>query len=241
MGELSSSFWNSDLLRRKAFAMKHTIIPIFLFGFTVVGLGQSPSPSETNERHFRWSQRNAHELDHSKTIRTSTELSPAEKASLIETIAAQIRVFKRDLEIGSERELRQVVAETRIKLIDLNNDGIAEVLAQAYGLKEGCGATGNCSFWVFQKTAAGFKKLLDTRGKDGVGGIEVITVNPNRTNGFSDLVLGAHDSASERTLLVYQYRNGQYGESECYKANWLSTKEGKWRVLKNPKITRCQE
>jgi hypothetical protein len=145
------------------------------------------------------------------------------------------------LEIGSERELRHVVRETRIKLVDLNNDGIAEVLAQAYGLKEGCGGTGNCSFWVFQKTATGFKKLLDTRGKDGVGGIQLITIETSRTNGFSDLVLATHDSASERTLLVYRYRKGQYRYSECYNASWVSAKEGRWRFLKYPKITRCQE
>jgi hypothetical protein len=156
-------------------------------------------------------------------------------------MAAQIRPFGGDLEIASDRELRQVVARTRIRLIDLNNDGVVEVLAQAFGTKAGCGATGNCPFWVFQKTHIGFRKILDTRVKDGVGGIEVITVSTRRTNGFNDLVLGTHDSAAERTLLVYRYRNGEYRSAECYNANWVSTKNGKWTELQYPEITRCPD
>jgi hypothetical protein len=102
------------------------------------------------------------------TIRRFTELSPAEKASLTEAIAAQIRPFKADLEIGSERELHTIASNTRIKLIDLNGDGIAEVLAQANGIKAGCGATGNCPFWI-QETARYPRQGRNRRHRAGHG------------------------------------------------------------------------
>jgi hypothetical protein len=218
--------------------MKLTIIPILIL-LTVAAFGQGPTPPVTRARQFRWSESSAHELDYRQTIRKTTQLASDERASLLEVMAEQIRPFKSDLEISSEIELRQVVLGTRIQLIDLNHDGIAEVLAQANGVKEGCGATGNCPFWVFQKTSSGFKKLLDTRDKDGVGGIEVITVSSGQTNGFNDLVLGTHDSVSERTLYEYRYRTGQYQMSDCYEANWSQTVEEP-KLKCHPEITPCK-
>jgi hypothetical protein len=188
--------------------------------------------------HFRWSQRNANELNHNQTIGTSKELDPTERALLTEALAAQIRPFKVDLDIDSESELLQIAKKTRVMLTDLNNDGIDEILAQVSDFKAGCGATGNCPFWVFQKTSAGLRKVLDTRRQDGVGGIQVITISPNRTNGFNDLVFGTHDSAAERTLLVYRFAQGQYKNSECYKASWIGPNLS---TLKNPVIFRCRQ
>jgi hypothetical protein len=106
-------------------------------------------------------------------------------------------------------------------------------------MRVGCGATGNCPFWAFQKSGNGFEKILDTRGKDGIGGIEVFTIEADTTNGFHDLVLGAHDSASERTLLLYRYDGKKYRVSGCYLASWVSTENGRWQQLKLPEITPC--
>ncbi|HXN49529.1 MAG TPA: hypothetical protein VN893_22955 [Bryobacteraceae bacterium] len=218
--------------------MRRTAVAIVALG--LAGLAQTPPSVRTSEEHFRWSRRKAQELGYDQTIRRSSELSPNKKASLIDAIAAEIRPFKADLEIHSERELRALSANTRVKLVDLNEDGVAEVLAQANDFKAGCGGTGNCPFWVFQETPAGFRKLLDTRGKDGIGGIEVFTVAAGRSNGFNDLVLGAHDSASERTLFVYRFRDGQYRVGECYDADWacLECPSG---ALEEPKITRLNK
>ncbi len=206
----------------------------------IVALGLA-GLAQTRETGFRWSARKAQELGYHQTIRRSSELSPEKKASLIEAIAAEIRPFKTDLEIHSERELQALSANTRVKLVDLNEDGVAEVLAQATGVKTGCGATGNCAFWVFQETPTGFRKLLDTRGKDGIGGIEVFTIDPSRTNGFHDLVLGAHDSASEKTLFVYRFRDGQYSVADCYDADWWCMECSPPRALDEPKITRLNK
>jgi hypothetical protein len=218
--------------------MKYAGMLFILFGVAVIGLGQNASSSKTSRMHFRWSQRNAHELNYSQTIGTSKELDVSERASLTEAIAAQIRPFKADLDIDTESELQRIAIKTRVMFTDLNSDGIDEILAQAADFKAGCGATGNCPFWVFQKTSAGLRKVLDTRGQDGVGGIQVITISANRTNGFKDLVLGTHDSVAERTLLVYRYNQEEYKNSECYKATWIGPNLSE---LKNPAIFRCRE
>ena len=215
-------------------------VTVVALGLTGLGLGQTHSV-ETGGKHFRWSSRKAQELDYHQTIRRSSELSPATKTSLMEAIAAQIRPFKAELEIGSEGELRALSANTRIKFVDLNDDGVAEVLAQATGVKIGCGATGNCPFWVFQETPAGFRKLLDTRGQDGIGGIQVFTVSAGRSDGFNDLVLGAHESASEKALFVYRFRDGQYRVAECYDADWWCMECSPPGALKVPKITRLSQ
>jgi len=125
-------------------------------------------------------------------------------------------------------------------LVDLNGDGKPEVIAQAFGIKAGCGATGNCPIWIFMKAANGYQLLLDTRDKEGIGGVELITVEDSRTNGFNDLVLASDDSASEKTLEVFRYRNGLYRESACYDANWQSL-AGEMHYLKQPVITMCSQ
>jgi signal transduction histidine kinase len=61
-----------------------------------------------------------------------------------------------------------------------------------------------------------YKPILDTRHGYAAGGIQLFTVDSARTNGFSDLILGTHDSADERTLYVYRYTNGRYRPTECY-------------------------
>jgi hypothetical protein len=91
------------------------------------------------------------------------------------------------------------------------------------------------------KAANGYQLLLDTRSKEGIGGYQLITVADTRTNGFNDLVLATHDSASEKTLLVYRYRNGLYREGACYDANWQSWVSGDFHMLKQPVITTCSQ
>jgi hypothetical protein len=224
-------------------AVKNALLTFILLGLglTAIGLGQSALSPEMSRMRFKWKERGAHGIDNSQTIRSSRELSADAKEPLTEAVAMQMRPFKVDLQIRSEKELREIATTTRVKLIDLNNDGIAEVLAQALGTKAGCGATGNCPFWVFQKMPNGFKKILDTRNKEGFGGVEVITISSDRTESFNDLVVGTHDSSAERTLFVYRYHHGQYHKSECYKANWVSFNDDKRQVPEYPGLTQCRE
>lgn len=233
----STCRWNSNQLRYTVVLVKLSLVGLALSFLIAAGAaGQNPAPQTPSSGHFYWSIRKAHELDYHRTIRNSPNLNSVEKATLIKTIASLVRPYMKDNEINSERELITLAANTRVELIDLDGDGVPEIIAQANDIKMGCGATGNCTFWVLKKVSESYKLLLDTSDNDGIGGAELLTVGNSRTNGFSDLVLAAHDSASEKTLFVLRYRNGIYRETACYDASWVSTEGGKWRDLNDPVI-----
>jgi hypothetical protein len=187
--------------------------------------------------HLKWNLQNAEELDYKRTIANSSELTGFEKTSLLSAIAALVHPFMADNEITSETELAQLVKNTRVKLVDLDGDGKPEVIAQASDYKLGCGATGNCALWVFKKTATGYNLILDTRDRDGIGGIELLTIAETRTGAFRDLILASHLSANEKSIEVYRFKNGSYRETDRYLANWEYIAGGKLRSSKKPLIS----
>jgi hypothetical protein len=161
-------------------------------------------------------------------VGNSRELSVAERRQLVHAIAEDIKTV---MDAGANASA--LALKTRVKFIDLNGDGRPEVIAQPVGMESGCGATGNCPFWVFERISAGYKLILRSDG-----GFQVFTIEPTATNGFSDIILGTHDSASERTLYVFRYGQGRYRPWVCYNANWW-TYEGGFHKLKEPRITAC--
>ena len=134
-------------------------------------------------------------------------------------------------EITSEAELQQAVLDTRTALIDLNDDGVAEVVAQ--GMVD-CGATGNCPFWIFRKTKLGYELLLD-------GEAQTFTIQNSKTNGFHDIVLSTHGSSSSGSLVDYHYDEGAYQQAGCYDYDWTVLEGDNVREVKEPRITPCSE
>jgi hypothetical protein len=192
---------------------------------------QNTALLETAPRHFRWSQRQAHELDYDRTIRKSTNLTSAEKKSLIDAIVQTLKREDDDVDMTA-RELIDLASETRVEFVDLRSDGQREVIAQANGLGP-CGGTGNCVFWIFQLTPGGAKVLLDTTLAGGVR-FELLTVRPWMTNGFKDIVLASHSSATARNIWWFRSTNGKYRPSTCYYPSWIGD-HGEF--LKNPDIS----
>src|SRR6266702_6030456 len=134
-----------------------SVIVILLLAIGVVGQNAQKQPRAAL---FHWDYKQAQEIFSQQSVSNSKDLSPQERSALTSAIAAQLRPRMADLEIGSERELREIAAATRIKFIDLDGDGIPEIMAQELGLKAGCGATGNCPFWIFQRSKRGYSVLL---------------------------------------------------------------------------------
>ena len=96
-----------------------------------------------------------------------------------------------------------------------------------------CSPTGNCPFWLFRKTKHSYKLLLYAEG------IQSFTIERTRTNGFRDIVLAMHGSATESQLTLYKYANGAYHDVACYDANWTVLEGDTIRELKEPRITPC--
>lgn len=203
--------------------MKRTIITLLVLSIAAHLSAQNNSSLEDAPKHFLWSERSAHELDYSHTIRTATDLTPTEKKALLNAVLVQLKrqsvLDKLMFEGITERQLQRLAADTRIKFVDLSGKGSREVIAQANGLGP-CGGTGNCIIWVFQLAPDGVKLLLDSAEKEGA--FEVLIVRPWFTNGYRDIVLGTHDSASDRSIVWYKFSNGGYRRSSCYNSTWMA-------------------
>lgn len=182
-----------------------------------------------NLGHFHWNWQDSRELKAGQSLRNAT-LEEQSKNAIAKTIADQIRPMTGELAIKTETELREKAFTTRITLLDLNGDGVAEVIAQGM---VSCGATGNCPFWVLKKSRSGYEVILE-------GEAQTFTVQQSGTNGFGDIVLSTHGSYSSGGLTNYQYRAGTYRDVGCYSYDWTVMEGENVRELKEPRITPCR-
>ena len=171
---------------------------------------------------LNWDSRQAQELAAKQSLRNAN-LPQSERAAIAAAIEEQLK--------GSVTELHEAALDTRVLRIDLNRDGQQEIIAQPVGNYD-CSPTGNCSFWVFQKSGTAYKLLLN-----GLG--QTFTLQPNYTNGFQDIVVAMHGSAFDSTLKLYRYERGRYLRVARYDASWQAT-ENPDRLLKAPRITSCR-
>jgi hypothetical protein len=189
---------------------------------------------------FQWNWRDSQALTAENSLR-NTKLTEQRRKAIASAIAGQLRpiclsqqsscVDVDMREIASEPQLYKAVLNTRTALIDLNADGIPEIVAQ--GMLN-CGATGNCPFWVLRKAKSSYELLLE-------GEAQTFTIQNSKTNGFHDIVLSIHGSYSSGTLTDYHYNDGAYEEAGCYDYYWTVLEDDKVRKLNEPRITPCSE
>lgn len=202
--------------------------PVILLSLCVLLVQGATAAKPAQEFHWNW--HDAQALRVSDSLRNA-QMDASEKSAIATALKAQIRPYLADLGDDSASRLEEEAFSTRVKLIDLNQDGTPEVIAQAM---VACGASGNCPFWILRKEAGGYKLLLDDSA-------ETFTIQRARTNGYSDLVLALHDSAFEQTLDVYRYAKDQYADGGCYVATVAVLDDHAIRRLTEPKLTPCQE
>jgi hypothetical protein len=189
--------------------------------------------SHIPESQFIWNSE-MRELDYGKRLKTVKQLDPAVRAALIKAISGLLRPQMADLEITSEKELREIALQSRVKFVDLDEDGTDEVIVQPFGKKTPCGVTGNCPFWVFAKSGEAYRLMIE-----GDAAAEMYRIEPQRTNGFHNLALAIHDTAVEKHIFIYQFRSARYRASKCYDAWWVRSSYDSKR-LKHPIITPCK-
>ena len=192
----------------------------------VVSAASKSQPSVSGNFHWNW--RDQQELKANESVR-NTKLTSKQRKEISDAIAEQIRPMMADVGIESEAKLQEAALNTRIRMIDLNGDGSPEVVAQGM---TGCGATGNCPFWVLQKSKSGYAGLLD-------GAAQTFTIQGSSTNGFHDIVLSTHGSYSSGSLTIYQYRQRVYRDVGSYCYEWTALEGEKVRELKEPRIHPC--
>lgn len=95
-----------------------------------------------------------------------------------------------------------------IKRVDLNNDGNKEILVRG---KNGnlCSAVGNCQFWIYEKKAGKYKKLLHETDYNDVSNLGK-QILKTKTNGYSDILLKGHFTAADTTYRFYKFNGKKY-------------------------------
>jgi hypothetical protein len=187
----------------------------------------APHPAAANI-HFQWDWEQSQELKADQSLRNA-ELTGKQRNA----IAEQLRPKVADLgvEFESESELQKAVLDTRVVLSDLNEDGVPEVLAQGM---IGCGATGNCHFWVLRKAKQGYELILE-------GEAQTFTIQRPTSNEFHDIVLSRHGSYSSGDLAHYQFHDGTYQTVGCFDYYWTVLEGENVRELKEPRLIPCSE
>jgi hypothetical protein len=183
---------------------------------------------------FQWDWRHSEALTSKQSLRHA-KVTSTERAAIARAIANQLKPDMGGLGGMSEQELEDVALDTPVKMVDLNGDGTPEVIAQGTPEDGGCSPTGNCRFWVFQKSDHEYRLLFYREA------IQSFSIETSRSHGFSDIVVKMHGSATVSTLRLLQYSEGRYHEAGCYYENWSVLEGNTVHELKEPRLTPCNE
>jgi len=175
------------------------------------------------------------EKDDWESLAQSKSLPANEREGLIRALAGQFRPSMRDLKVESERELVEFAGRTYVKPVDLSGNGRRDFLARAAD-RSGflCSPTGNCEAWIFRRQGDRYSAILKR------GAVQTFTIQPTFTNGFHDIVLGQHASATEQGLTLFRFDGQAYRLAGCYVADWETLdQDGKMHELEQPRIKPC--
>jgi hypothetical protein len=121
--------------------------------------------------------------------------------------------------------------------VDLNSDGKPEFAVQGFN-NYMCGASGNCSFWIYRKTEKGYEKILEADS------VKQYNFRCPLGNGYCDVVTFTHDSAFDSSISVYRFDGDKYKIAECGERSYgYLDKQGHFHNRKQPLITlgKCSE
>lgn len=184
---------------------------------------------QTGSAQSRWSVPQLHELGWKadRIANGSTPLSSAERKAVAQIVGRDIRACLRDPGLDDPTTFEGYINSLRIKRIRLDDAGLSGLVVQGNGDCM-CGATGNCNFWLIAERPSGFDVVLRTIG------IQSFEIKKTMANGYFDVVLGSHDSATRTDLGLYHYTGTYYRRAACA----LMSYDGpNWTVLKTPHIT----
>jgi hypothetical protein len=110
------------------------------------------------------------------------------------------------------------------KIIELNNDGLRDVIVG--GRSALVNGASNQGIWLVQNIGKKYKVLLSESA-------ETFAIKKNTTNGFRDIFVKHHMSASSSYDSTYKFSRGKYRESKCLFVDYGITRE--------KKVTTCTE
>ena len=96
---------------------------------------------------------------------------------------------------------------------DLNHDRNPEILVRGKNIWL-CGAVGHSAFWIFDKYRDGYRNLLEGSDYIDVADLDA-QILKQRTNGYRDILLRYHFSASETGYSYFKFNGTRYREDKC--------------------------
>lgn len=179
-------------------------------------LGVSPDPQNLKKQQKSWIK-----LIRDVCLDISCMLKAYEKrmSELDSYIAAHqppkslVRLFFAELcsEGCSEEEKSDWRENFRWELHDLNKDSVPEYFLyiddQAW-----CGAVGNCTYWIYQRTSGGYRLLVGAFPKNEFDDLPSTRLYPlgTYTKGYCDLASDHRIGPDERIRTVYKYDGHKY-------------------------------
>jgi hypothetical protein len=147
---------------------------------------------------------------------------------------------------GSSRQIIEVPVPTEIQeyLVDdearkFGAELKAELLTQEPGEKRlivrgvgryYCGATGNCSRWLFREGTGRYSLEVD------LGSVQSVTIETSGSPGTPRIIFSRHDSAFRSGLFTFEFDGRRYRLVKCEDSDYQDPKDIQ-KVLKNPIIT----
>jgi len=175
----------------------------FAFVLAVLGAGAAAAQSSRDDwKYVRSSFDLAAHLTHSLADAPFTSEERGQIYRLIDD--KTIHDSFTDQQRGEERK---TVLSARVGSIGLADDGSQQVIVRGPTLF--CGASGNCSLWLFARRRGKLQPILAAGGG-------VLIVRKTSSQGFHDLVTGWHMSAFDEVYTVYRWNGTKYEQVDCY-------------------------
>jgi hypothetical protein len=192
-----------------------------------LALGQKKQEA-TGGGDFHWDSDDNKELTANESL-SNAKIGEADKRAIAMAIIRQLYPRRKNVTPEAQAKFLKAALATRVEMTDLNGDGVAEVVAQGMG-DEDCSPTGNCPLWIFQKVGNEYRLVLRSFGQS-------FTIQKTNTNGYRDVVISMHDSATESELKEYQFSGGMYRKVGCFDAEWEIPEGDEVQQSKEPRIT----
>lgn len=162
-----------------------------------------------------WVVPKLHEISWKQTIGSGkVKLSVAETALLKHASAKIIAACVKDPGPGDPKTARGLFEHLRVGRVGIGPGGKRALLVQGNGVCM-CGAVGNCPMWV---VGSGSEPRLLL----GAVGVQMFAFGKSGADGYFDLVLGSHDSASEFFVERFHFGGRKYEREGCALLDYAS-------------------
>jgi hypothetical protein len=142
-------------------------------------------------------------LDHSLQ---NAPVTPEERTQIYTVIDKAVHGSFTD---DQREEERKAVLSSRVGLAALADTDNQQILVR--GPKPSCGTAGDCPLWIFIRELGQVRLILDDEGNGFFAGSTL-------SQGFKDVVVPFHHSASETSFSVYRWNAREYKRIDCYSA-----------------------